>query len=115
MGFHLTLSLEDVEGKTVIRLVGRLDAASSALLEKKAAELLASHQAKVVVDFSGVEYLSSAGLRLLLSLTKKWRAADGKLVFCCMNGEVLAVIKMAGFERILTIYPREKEALAALQ
>ena len=82
------------------------------ILEEKFIELTKS-EAKVLVDFSKVDYLSSAGMRLLLSTTKKMKKNEGKLIFFSISDEVMEIIRMAGFERILSIYGSEQEALNA--
>ena len=111
MTVGLNVKIEEEQGKTIIRVEGRLDAASSPNLENKLNELINAGKKQLLLDFAKVDYLSSAGMRLLLSVTKKLKTIDGKLNFCSINEEVMEIIKMAGFERILAIYPTEKEAL----
>ena len=112
MAIGLNIS-EDSHGDVVIlRLEGRLDAASSPHLEDAINTLLNSQKKKILIDFAKVEYLSSAGMRLLLSATKKVKSIDGVLHFCFINDEVMEIIKMAGFEKILSIFPTEREALS---
>ncbi len=115
MPTNLTISFEEKPKYTTVRLEGRLDAATTPALEQKLSKLFSLEQQSVIIDFSKVDYLSSAGLRLLLSATKKIKARGGKLVFCSMGDEVMEIVKMAGFERILTICSNEQEALSALQ
>lgn len=108
----------DVEGEgdiTILRLEGRLDASSSPALESKLNDQIGQNHLKILMDFSRVDYLSSAGMRLLLSTTKKLKAKEGKLVLVSINDEVMEIIKMAGFERILQIFNTEKEAFDSLK
>lgn len=113
MSASLNLSDEQSNGKEIIRLEGRLDASTAPLLETKMNEMEAAGKNLFLLDFSKVDYLSSAGMRLLLSSTKKAKAKGGKVAFCSMSDEVMEIIKMAGFERILSIYKNETEALAS--
>jgi anti-anti-sigma factor len=113
MTFGIATSVEEREGVTIIRLKGRLDATSTPVLEGKIKPFLEKSK-MILIDFAEVDYLSSAGMRLLLSATKKIKAKNGKLVFCAIDEDVMEIMKMAGFDRILTIYATEKEALAAL-
>lgn len=115
MGIGISVQIEENKEKRIIRLDGRIDAAATPILETKLDELLKSGHSKIVLDFSRVDYLSSAGLRFLLSATKKAKAAKGMLVIASIQDEVMEIIKMAGFERILLIYPNETKALAALE
>jgi anti-anti-sigma factor len=115
MTLNLNISLEEQPKYKIVRLEGRLDANTTPALEQKLAKLFELPEQSVIMDFSKVDYLSSAGMRLLLSATKKIKARGGKLVFCGMGEEVMEIVKMAGFERILTIRSTEEEALKALQ
>lgn len=113
MTFGIRTEVEEKEGATLIRLKGRLDATSTPVLEGKMAPFLSKSKV-IVLDFAGVDYLSSAGMRLLLSATKKMKAKEGKLLLCALDEEVMELLKMSGFDKILLIYPTEKEALADL-
>jgi anti-sigma B factor antagonist/stage II sporulation protein AA (anti-sigma F factor antagonist) len=114
MGVEITIEFEEVEGKNVLRIAGRIDAASAPILEKKIDEQVAQNHIRLLLDFSGVDYLSSAGMRLLLAGTKKLKAKEGILLLSGMGDDVMEIIKLAGFERILNIYGTEKEALTYL-
>lgn len=109
----LTFETEEQEGKLIFRLSGRLDATSSPNLESKVTEQIESGHKNLVLDFGNVEYLSSAGMRLLLSATRRLANNGGKLCICTVDDEVMEIIKVAGFERILNIYSTEKEALSS--
>ncbi len=115
MSIGLTVSIQDHQNKRIVRLEGRIDATSTPILEKKMASLLEKEKQLVLMDFSKVDYLSSAGMRLLLSASKKIKAHGGKCLLCSMHEDVMEIIKMAGFERILSIYSTEAEALKPLE
>ena len=107
----LQIDIEEIEKRIILRLNGRLDAATSPILEKKILKLVEEKRTDLLLDFSNVDYLSSAGLRLLLSSTKKLHSLKGNLVLFSLAAEVEEIIKMAGFDRILHIFADEKEAL----
>src|SRR5262245_56908631 len=73
----------------VVRLQGRLDAASSPQLEKKISSIIEAGHFKLILNFAGVDYLSSAGMRLMLSISKKLKHLEGKVVMCCLNEVVM--------------------------
>jgi len=110
----LKIAVADHDKIKVLHLNGRLDAATSPPLDSKVHELLESGCHKFVFNFAKVDYLSSAGLRFMLSATKRIKAKGGHLAFCALQADVLDIVKMAGFERMFPIYPDEKRALAAL-
>ena len=96
----------------ILRLKGRLDATSSPLLEKKVNAFIDVGRWNLLFNFEKVEYLSSAGMRLLLSTTKKLSGKEkGKLMVCSIVDNVYEVIKMAGFDNILACVESEEEAL----
>jgi anti-anti-sigma factor len=95
----------------ILRINGRLDALSSPNAERKVFDYINSGQHKLVLDFSGVDYLSSAGMRMLLSTTKKLRTLAGKLIVCCVATNVMDVLKMSGFDHVLELTKTEEDAL----
>ena len=111
MANGLTFETEDQDGKLIFRLNGRLDATSSPNLEAKLNEQIEAGHNNVLLDFGNIDYLSSAGMRLLLSATRRLAGAGGKLLLCSIGEDVMEIIKVAGFERILNIYSTEQEAL----
>ena len=111
MSTGLNIQIEQDQGATFVRIEGRMDAASAPLLERKLMKQIDGGKVKLVLDFAKVDYLSSAGMRLLLSTTKKLKGGDGGLHLCSVAEEVMEIIKMAGFERIIKIFPTEQEAL----
>lgn len=107
--------IEEFKGDVlVIRIKGRLDSVSSPNAEKKVFDLINDGSLKIILDIGGVNYVSSAGMRMLLATTKKIRTLSGKLCVCSMIPNVLDVLKMSGFDHILELYPTEEEALKHL-
>jgi anti-anti-sigma factor len=95
----------------VVHVKGRLDAASSPQLEKKINAIIESGHFKLLLNMAGVDYLSSAGMRLMLSVSKKLKHLEGKVVASNLSDDVMEVIKMAGFHQILELYPSEEEGI----
>lgn len=114
MGIGVNIDVEQQGSIYVVNLEGRLDASTTPVVEKKMAKLLESVD-KIAVDFTEISYLSSAGMRLLLSTTKKMQAKQGNIAYFGLNDEVLEIIKIAGFERILHLFKSKKDALKYLQ
>ncbi len=108
----LQITLDEKSGAKILRLEGRLDAVSSSHFDETLSNLIIQANHRILVDFSKVEYLSSAGMRVMLSNSKKMATKNGRLVFFQINEEVMEIIKMAGFEKILTIRSSESEALS---
>lgn len=103
---------EEREGDTlIVTIKGRLDAISSPAAEKHVFELINEGANKVILNLGGVDYLSSAGMRMLLSTTKKLKGQSGKLVLCSVTPNVMDVLKISGFDHVLDIVKTRDEAL----
>jgi anti-anti-sigma factor len=97
----------------IVAINGSLDSTTSPEAQKSLDEVLASAK-KVVLDFSQLDYISSAGLRVLLGAAKKLRASSGKLGMFGLNQSVREVFEISGFATILSVYQTEAEALGAM-
>lgn len=111
----LSIKEDSKEGIHIFHVGGRLDVTSAPLLEKRLQPILETPGAKILMNFSEMNYLSSAGLRVMLYAHKKLKASQGELVFCCIKAPVMEIIQLAGFETILKIFNKEYEALKALK
>ena len=91
-----------LDGKTLnILLTGRLDTTTAPQLEADLKQVLDGVE-KLVMDFEKLEYLSSAGLRVLLSAQKTMNK-QGSMVICHANETILEIFEVTGFAEILTI------------
>ena len=105
----------EISGKTVrdveiVFINGRLDAYNSNLVEEKLDKLIDSGKTNIVADLSGVEYISSSGLRVMLSSLKKLNAMGGNLKLSSLQPYVMEVFKIAGFTKLFQSYNDEQEA-----
>lgn len=98
----------------VLYLSGRLDALSSPPVEHKVFDFINQGEHKIILDFSDIDYLSSAGMRMLLAVTKKLKSFEGKMVICNISTNVMDILKMSGFDHVLEIANSEENALAKL-
>jgi anti-sigma B factor antagonist/stage II sporulation protein AA (anti-sigma F factor antagonist) len=96
----------------ILRLEGRLDATTSVQLENVLNNAIENKHTKILVDFSGVEYLSSAGMRVLLSMTKRLKGIGGYFKLFSIHDDVMEIIRLAGFEVILQIFKDEISAVS---
>lgn len=103
---------ENKKGKVLILDISeRLDCVSSPNLEKRLNKLIESGERNLLINLLNLEYISSAGLKVLLETSKELKAKQGKLLICCLNGMVKKVFEISGFNAILPIYDNKKEAL----
>lgn len=92
---------------------GRLDSNSAPALEKVLLERIDAGQSKLTIDFGSVDYISSAGLRVLLMAAKRTGAAKGRFSMHSLSPEIREVFEISGFLTILKVYPDLNAALAA--
>ncbi len=96
----------------VISPEGRIDAATAPALESTLSEAIGEGGRRIVVDLSSVEYMSSAGLRVLLAAMKREKSLGGVLVLCSLNPFVKEVFDLTGFSRIFTMCSSREEAIS---
>ena len=97
----MTIEIKKNNQETIIEIVGRLDTITAPALDKTINEDI-KDAVNIVLDLKGLEYISSAGLRVLLSAQKKMQKIGSmKLIGVCE--EVMEVFEMTGFSDILTI------------
>ncbi len=95
----------------IITLNGRLDAYSSNELDKRINMLIDEGNMELVVNLDGVDYISSSGLRVMLSAVKKLRKMDGDIRLACLKPYVMEVFDISGFTQLFQIFEREEEAI----
>jgi anti-sigma B factor antagonist len=99
-GGAMTIEQENVDTTTAaLTLSGRLDAANAPLLEEKIKQC-GSGITELVLDFSGLTYISSVGLRVLLQAKKVFKKDNRKLTIKNMNETVREVFEMTGFLKL---------------
>ena len=97
----MTIDIKINEGEAVLELVGRLDTTTAPALDKVINEDIADAKS-LVLNLSGIEYISSAGLRVLLSAQKKMQKI-GSMKVTNVCEAVMEVFEMTGFADILSI------------
>ena len=97
----------------VFRVRGRLDSNTSPQLEEQLNLSLDKGATHMVIDFEDLEYISSAGIRVILKTVKKLEHSQGKLVLCALQDYVQEVFEIAGFDTYLTLEPTREKAVAS--
>lgn len=107
---------EKIDGATVIlEPLGRLDTNTSGEFEEKLAETFAAGATQLIIDLIQVDYISSAGLRVLLMAAKKIKTLKGSLILCSMSDHIKEVFDIAGFTPVFTIHQTQADAIKSLQ
>ncbi len=88
---------------SIFKLNGRLDSNTAMGFEQKLFESIENGEQRLILDFQDLDYISSAGLRVILKATKSLKSSDGKLVLCAMQDYVKEVFEISGFDSFLPI------------
>lgn len=96
----MTTKVEEIDGKLVATLVGELDTAAAAETEKALMPLLNAEGKEIIIDCTGLEYIASSGLRLLLGVLKKAQDVGSHVVLKNVNDVVKDVLDLTGFVSI---------------
>jgi len=116
MAIHARLDVADVGEVTVVRFNDRkiLDATA---IEELGGELFAlvenENRKNLLLNFTGVEFLSSAALNKLIILDKKVKASGGRLKMCHVRPEIAEIFAITRLDRLFDIRDEEKTALEA--
>ena len=108
------IDIEEISGVTVARLLEKkiLDEANiDALGQELFALVDKDGRKKIVLDFTLVEYLSSAALGKLITMHKKTSTAGGKLALCSIQKDILDVFKITQLNKVLTLCNNLDDAL----
>lgn len=107
----LSISSSKVQDSLVITLAGRIDANSAKELEQQTKIWIEGGEKQLVLDFSAVDFISSAGLRVILLIAKKLEPLQGKVKLCGLNATLRDVFEISGFSKLFVIVPSVAEAL----
>jgi anti-anti-sigma factor len=107
----LSISSSKIQDSLVITLAGRIDANSAKELEQQTKSWIDDGEKKLVLDFSSVDFISSAGLRVILLTAKKLEPVQGKVKLCGLNSTLRDVFEISGFSKLFVIVPGVAEAL----
>ncbi len=103
---------EEREGVKIIGLRGRLDAVTSPAVEQRLLALVAQGEVRVAFDLSGLSYISSLGLRVLMVVAKQVQTGGGKLALATLTDSVREIFNLAGFTQLFTVFQTVDEAVA---
>jgi len=95
----------------VVSVKGRIDAMTAPEFEKTLFDLISKGENNFLLNFSALEYISSAGLRSILATAKKLKEKEGGIRLTDLKGTVEEVFKISGFYSIFKIYDSEEVAL----
>ena len=109
----MEISTRELKRANVVTVKGRVDSATTPELEKTLQALLDGHRNYIVAELAEVEYMSSAGLRALVSALKAAKKGGGEVVIARPSARVRDVIDLAGLSSVFTMYDDVVEAVGS--
>ena len=107
----LKVNFSKEQGCHFVELSGEISYNDAGDFQDKMEEALGAEESKIILDFSGVSYISSTGLRVLLKLGKEMAKQNRKLILCGLNEFTSSVFEVSGFNKIFNIKKDREEAL----
>ena len=107
----MNISTRELDAIKIVDIEGSLDTNTSPDAGSLLTQLIEQGASKILVNFEKVEYISSAGLRVLLAAAKELKGRGGDLRLCHLNETVQDVFEMSGFSSILSVFKSESEAI----
>lgn len=109
----LTLSTRSEDGRTIVEVAGEIDVYTAPRLREQLAELVDSGRYDIVVDMTGVEFLDSTGLGVLVGGLKRVRTHDGSLHLVCTQERILKIFRITGLTKVFPIHDSVSAAVTA--
>jgi anti-sigma B factor antagonist len=107
----MNIGMKKERGTVILSIEGRMDVVTSPVFQERAEDLLAQGERAVIIDCGGLEYISSAGLRSILVISKKLKEVGGRLALSGLQDSVREVFDISGFSSVIPIHPSLDAAL----
>ena len=113
IGCEINANTQKVNGKEVklVMVRGFLDAHSFPVFEKELNALIEQGSNNMVLNLSGLDYISSAGLGVLIGVAKKLRVNQGDLKLSALPEKIYKIVNLLGFTRILQVFDNDQDAI----
>ena len=99
----MIFNIQETNPKVLATVTGRLDTPAAVQAQQEIVPLLDNADKEIVLDCSALEYISSSGLRLLLTIRKEAAAKGGKVVIRHISDDIKSVFMMTGFYNLFEI------------
>jgi anti-anti-sigma factor len=111
----MSIHVENRDGVAMIKPAGRIDSGNASEFEALVSAKLDEGVQKLVFDFGDLDFISSAGLRVVLVAGKRMRESKGKLAFAGLRDNVHDVFAMSGFLKLFQAHKTLDDALTAVR
>lgn len=104
----------DVQGVPTLKITGEIDLHASPELRQALHELIAAKPPRLLLDMSGVEYIDSSGLAVLIEYMKESQSFGGKLGLFALREKVQSILRLVGLDRFFVLEDTVEKTLARL-
>lgn len=109
----VTISVEAMKRVDLVTVSGRIDSSNAADFEGGLKELMGNGRHNLVLNLSGVTYMSSAGLRTLVSTLKECKRKNGDVRLSAPSERVAEVLSLAGLDSLFKVYEEDTAAVGS--
>jgi anti-anti-sigma factor len=109
----MEITTKEYRRAAIVTVSGRIDTSTSTQFEETINELIGGNQYNMVMDFADVDFLSSSGLRILVTTRKKLREMGGDIVLSSPSQRATDSIEIAGLDKLFISYPNREEAIGS--
>jgi len=95
----------------IVHLEGRLDTSNAGEFEKQLLTVIEEGSARIIIDCTGLDYISSSGLRVFLIVLKKIKVLKGVFSLCSLKPGIKEIFDISGFSTIFSVFPDKEAAL----
>lgn len=107
----MNIQKEKIGNYSVLYLKGKVETIHSSVLEDEVGQLIDNGEKYLIFNCSGMNYISSSGLRVFLVTQKKVVSVDGKLHLCNMQPDVKEIFRISGFSNLFSIFDTQDEVV----
>jgi anti-anti-sigma factor len=108
----MEIKVNQTDSYSEISIAGRLDTITAAEFEVAVKNVMETERKHVIIDCSGLDYISSSGLRVFLMLQKMVIDIKATLSICCLKSHIMEIFEITGFSKIFRIYADLESAMA---
>lgn len=108
----VNIQVQDLKRVELVKVAGRIDSSNAGEFDRVLKEVV-SRKHNVVLEMSGVEYISSAGLRAMVALLRECKRHGGNVVLASPSERVTEVLALAGLDTLFSVEQNESAAVGS--
>jgi anti-sigma B factor antagonist len=109
----MEIDIKEMNEIQILSVKGSIDADTASEFDQSLEKQISGGRDRIILDLSQLEYISSAGLRVIMKAAKKMEITGGEMAIVGLRGVVQEVFKVSGFYSLFNIYDSEEEAVLA--